>query len=112
MVADAFAIATRIKAIRDRGDVFLNDGLYGGLAEARDMAMVDRIEVMWPDGSREGFPGGPADRLVVLYRGGGSSITEARPRPSRIVRSMKKGSPVVTNHEASVTALVILRFSR
>ncbi len=54
MVADAFAVATRIKAIRDRGDVFLNDGIYGGLAEARDMVMVDRVEVLAPDGTPRG----------------------------------------------------------
>ena len=26
----------------------------------------DRIEVTWPDGTREAFPGGPADRWLVL----------------------------------------------
>src|SRR4029077_16867315 len=26
----------------------------------------DRIEVTWPDGKREVFPGGPSDRLIVL----------------------------------------------
>lgn len=57
MVADAFAVATRVKAIRDRGDVFLNDGLYGGLAEARDIIMVDRVQVISPDGMpRAGAP--------------------------------------------------------
>jgi hypothetical protein len=34
---------------------------------------VDSIEVLWPDGSRaaETFPGGPADRALVLRRGEG-----------------------------------------
>lgn len=57
MVADAFAIAARVKAIRERGDLFLNDGIYGGLAEARDMGMVDRVQVIAPDGTqRQGPP--------------------------------------------------------
>jgi hypothetical protein len=32
-------------------------------------ARVDRIEVVWPDGSEEVFPGIDADRIVVLRRG-------------------------------------------
>jgi hypothetical protein len=31
----------------------------------------DRIEVTWPDGTREVFPGGPADRWLSLSQGSG-----------------------------------------
>jgi hypothetical protein len=34
-------------------------------------ATVDRIDVVWPGGALESFPGGPADREVTLVRGGG-----------------------------------------
>jgi hypothetical protein len=34
-------------------------------------AAVDGIDVLWPDGARESFPGSPADRLVVLKKGEG-----------------------------------------
>jgi hypothetical protein len=27
--------------------------------------------VRWPDGTDESFPGGPADRVVVVNKGGG-----------------------------------------
>ncbi|HLJ96533.1 MAG TPA: CRTAC1 family protein, partial [Gemmataceae bacterium] len=37
-----------------------------GLGEATS---YDRIEVRWPDGSQEAFPGGPADRWVCLTPG-------------------------------------------
>jgi hypothetical protein len=39
---------------------------------------VDSIGVRWPDGdgAEEVFPGGPADRLVVLRRGGGKAATK------------------------------------
>lgn len=50
MVAEAFTLAARVKALRPDGAVFLNDGIYGGLAEARDMAVVDRVSVISPDG--------------------------------------------------------------
>ena len=32
---------------------------------------IEGFEVAWPDGSRETFPGGPADRLVELRKGSG-----------------------------------------
>ena len=58
MVAEAFALATRVKAIRPDGSVFLNDGIYGGLAEAPILGSVDRIEVLGPDARRNGTPVG------------------------------------------------------
>ena len=54
MVAEAFALATRVKTIRPDGSVFLNDGIYGGLAEAPVLGSVDRIAVIGPDGPRTG----------------------------------------------------------
>src|SRR5262249_36327264 len=35
---------------------------------------VDALEVVWPDGSRERFPGGAAGRHVTLVRGGGRPL--------------------------------------
>ncbi len=32
---------------------------------------VDAVRVLWPDGTREEFPGGPADRAVVVRKGEG-----------------------------------------
>jgi hypothetical protein len=32
----------------------------------------DRVEVVWPGGKREQFPGGKADRVVTLTQGAGS----------------------------------------
>ena len=32
----------------------------------------DRIEVTWPDGTREAFAGGPVDRWVTLTPGSGN----------------------------------------
>lgn len=40
--------------------------LYLGLGSA---GTVDSIEVLWPDGSKETFPGGAADKAVVLRKG-------------------------------------------
>jgi len=37
--------------------------------------VVDRIEVTWPGGPREHFPGGRADRVVTLTQGTGKVIS-------------------------------------
>jgi ornithine decarboxylase len=59
MVAEAVTLATRIKALRGDGAVFLNDGIYGGLAEMPVMGVTDRIVVLDPSGRRRGAPGRP-----------------------------------------------------
>lgn len=62
MVADAFTLATRIKAVRQDGAIFLNDGVYGGLTEIRDIGGTDRVQVMSGDGAWR--QGSPRDRVV------------------------------------------------
>lgn len=57
MVADALTLATRVKALRACGAVFLNDGIYGGLMEMRDIGAPGRIRVIDPQGrARQGAP--------------------------------------------------------
>ena len=57
LVADAFTLATRVKAVRDGAAVFLTDGIYGALAEVPLLGVVDRIEVRNADGQlRQGWP--------------------------------------------------------
>ncbi|SMO95164.1 type III PLP-dependent enzyme [Paracoccus laeviglucosivorans] len=49
LCADAFSLITRIKAIRN-SDIFLNDGVYGGLTELPQIGNLDRIQVLTPQG--------------------------------------------------------------
>ena len=58
MVADAAVLATRIKGMRNEGrTVFLNDGIYGGLPDLRDMGLSGLVDVVGPDGAlRQGQP--------------------------------------------------------
>lgn len=57
LVAEAFTLATRVKAIRDGEHVFLNDGVYGGLAELPMIGLIDRITVLSGEGElRSGAP--------------------------------------------------------
>lgn len=50
MVAEAFSLAVRVKALRAGGAVFLNDGVYGGLTEIRDIGAPDRLRAVSPAG--------------------------------------------------------------
>lgn len=52
MCAEAFAVAAKVKGIRDGVHVFLNDGVYGTLAEMPLIGMIDRVGVMSPDGEK------------------------------------------------------------
>ena len=45
--------------------------IHVGLATSETF---DRIEVQWPGGAREQFPGGKADRIVTLTEGQGTSL--------------------------------------
>jgi ornithine decarboxylase len=64
MVADAGVLATRIKGMRAEGrTVFLNDGIYGGLPDLRDMGLSGLVDVVGPDGS---LRKGPATPRIVF----------------------------------------------
>lgn len=55
LCGDAYALAARVKALRDDTHVFLNDGVYGSLTELPMIGVIDRIEVLASDGrKREG----------------------------------------------------------
>ncbi len=50
LVSESYAFAARVKAIRDEEHVFMNDGMYGALAELPLIGNIDRIEVRSPEG--------------------------------------------------------------
>ncbi|MEP2028040.1 MAG: type III PLP-dependent enzyme [Paracoccaceae bacterium] len=56
MVAESFALSTRVKGLRGSNTVFLNDGIYGGLADLRDMTLPDRLSVISPAGEHRSAP--------------------------------------------------------
>jgi ornithine decarboxylase len=52
LCGDAFALAARVKAVRDETHVFLNDGVYGALTELPMIGVIDRMEVLTPEGDK------------------------------------------------------------
>jgi hypothetical protein len=75
---DAYGAEVTVRAGPRRWKRWLNPGfsylssndprVHFGLGEA---AQVEAISVVWPDGSEETFPGGAADRRVLLRKGEG-----------------------------------------
>ncbi len=52
LCGDAFTHASKVKAVRDGGHVFLNDGTYGAFFELPMIGVIDRIHVVTPEGQR------------------------------------------------------------
>ena len=59
---DAYAVAAKVKAVRDDSHVFLNDGIYGSMFEFSQIGIINRIEVLDPNGQRR--MGEPQGRVV------------------------------------------------
>ncbi|APZ51643.1 type III PLP-dependent enzyme [Salipiger abyssi] len=62
LCAEAFLLVLRVKAVGDDA-VFLNDGIYGGMAEWRDLGPMARLRVVTP----EGLPRGGAARERIVF---------------------------------------------
>lgn len=62
--AESMTLATRVRALRDGGDVFLNDGIYGAMAEMgqSDVGPVERVQVLSAEGKAR--DGAPAPRVM------------------------------------------------
>ncbi len=97
LVAESYSFAVRVKAIRDGEHVFMNDGIYGGLAELPLIGVIDRIEVLSPDMAPRLGARGAADLLRPDLRFGrpaagrddaagrhGRGRLHAVPRPRRL----------------------------
>lgn len=56
LVADAFTLAAKVKAVRDDAHVFINDGVYGALTELPMIGVIDRTEVISTEGIKRDAP--------------------------------------------------------
>jgi hypothetical protein len=75
---DAYGAEVRVRAggkeylrLISPGESFLSSNSPLALFGLGSAAEVEAVRVTWPDGSREDFPGGPADRSVELRKGEG-----------------------------------------
>ena len=75
---DAYGAEVRVRAggrewlrVVNPAQSYLCSGDVLALFGLGPAAAVEAVEVAWPDGSRERFPGGPADRALQLRKGEG-----------------------------------------
>ena len=64
----------RWSRVADPGGSFLSSSDPRAHFGLGDVAKVDTIEVLWPEGQRERFPGGPTDRMITLRKGDGQAV--------------------------------------
>ena len=106
MVAESFTLATRVKAVRGDGAVFLNDGIYGALSEMRDIAATDRIEVMTPDGQERS--GAPEARTVF---GPTCDSLDCLPGPVALPRDIAEGDYVLFHGMGAYSLAIATAFN-
>lgn len=106
MVADAFALGAGVKAIRDDGAVFLNDGIYGGLAEAVVLGAVERLEVLSPTGDPRR---GPSVGRVVF--GPTCDSLDRLPGLVGLPEDMEEGDVVLFQGMGAYSTATVTRFN-
>jgi len=106
MVADSFALLARVKAVRDGTHVFLNDGVYGTLAELPLMGMMDRIRVFSPDGvARTG-----AARRHVIF-GPTCDSVDRLPGETALPGDMEEGDYLLVQGMGAYSVVTNTRFN-
>lgn len=112
MVAEAVSLALRVKSLRngtaagDQEHVYLNDGIYGALAEQPIMGMTDRVEVFGPCGTpRSGLLAG---RTVW---GPTCDSLDRMPGTLALPRDMVEGDYVMVHGMGAYSTATVTRFN-
>jgi len=106
MVAEAFTLATRVKSVREGGPVFLNDGVYGGLFEARDIGCGDRVRVLDEEGRPRHAP--PRRRTVF---GPTCDSLDRLPEPLPLPATIAEGDYVLFDGMGAYSRSLSTRFN-
>ena len=105
MVAEAFSLAVRVKAVRDDSAVFLNDGIYGGLTEMRDIGLSDRVQVL-RNGRRLG---GPVHNRVLF--GPTCDSLDRLPQPMPLPAAIDEGDHLLISGMGAYCQSLSTRFN-
>jgi ornithine decarboxylase len=106
LCGDAFALAARVKALRDEAHVFLNDGVYGSLTELPMIGVIDRIEVLAPTGERR--QGEPIPRIVF---GPTCDSVDRLPGEIPLASDLEEGDFVIWQGMGSYSTVTNTRFN-
>ena len=92
--------------MRDDNDVFLNDGVYGGFAEAPLIGNVDRIEVR----THRGLPRGGARRERILF-GPTCDSLDRFPGLAELPEGIAEGDFVIFHGMGAYSTVTATRFN-
>jgi ornithine decarboxylase len=106
LCGDAFTLAARVKAVRDGAHVFLNDGVYGSLAEMPLIGMIDRLAVVAPDGRRRT---GAAEPRIVF--GPTCDSVDRLPGELMLPADLAEGDYVMVHGMGSYSVVTNSRFN-
>ncbi len=106
MVAETFSLLTQVRAVRDDRDVFLNDGVYGGLAEHLVIGSVDRFETLTRTGTRHRGLG--ADRVIF---GPTCDSIDRLPGTLALPSDMEEGDYLMFHGMGAYSSATVTRFN-
>ncbi|WP_273521402.1 alanine racemase [Rhodosalinus sediminis] len=106
MVAGAFGVLARVKALRGDGAVVLTDGIYGALAEWRDVPRRPEVAVLDPAGRPRGAP----QRSRVVFGPTCDSI-DRLPEPLALPGDIAEGDAVLFAGMGAYSAALATRFN-
>ena len=106
LCGDAFALAARVKALRDGSHVFLNDGVYGSMNELPMIGVIDRIEVLTPEGQKR--TGEPVPRIAF---GPTCDSVDRLPGEIMLASDLEEGDFVVWQGMGSYSTVTNTRFN-
>lgn len=105
MVADSFSLAVRVKTLSDNV-IYLNDGIYGGLAEFRDIGHIERYQVI----SAQNTPLSQADKDFSIFGPTCDSLDHlAVPLP--LPTNIQEGDYILFENTGAYTHSIATRFN-
>lgn len=106
LCGDAFTTAAQVKAVRDGGHVFLNDGVYGSFAELPLIGVIDRVSVLTPGGLKR--HGAPEPRIVF---GPTCDSVDRLPGEVELAGDIEEGDYVVFHGMGAYSTVTNTRFN-
>lgn len=106
MVAESFSLAARVKAVRADGTVFLNDGIYGGFAEWRDISPTNRISCLTAEGAAKN---GPEQNRTVF--GPTCDSLDCLPEPVALPADLQEGDYLLFAGMGAYSLAIATRFN-
>ena len=105
IVADAFSLAICVKALSDN-TIYVNDGIYGGLAEFRDIGHIERYQVVSPRNSALS----KAHRDFIVFGPTCDSLDQLS-APLSLPANIQEGDYILFENAGAYTHSIATRFN-